>query len=113
MATCAWAYGHGHSMGMGIGHAHVHCVHMHSHIHAHLQCALCREPRPHARCRFPGRLLARSRRAAQMSACSTMSSRAKERPQMGHGTLFEPRAVEARRRSCAAVDDAIESAWAV
>ena len=25
---------------------------------------------------------------------------------MGHGTLFEPRAVEARRRSCAAVDDA-------
>ena len=32
---------------------------------------------------------------------------------MGHGTLFEPRAVEARRRSCAAVDDAIESAWPV
>ena len=32
---------------------------------------------------------------------------------MGHGTLFEPRAVEARRRSCAAVNDAIESAWKI
>jgi len=38
-----------------------------------------------------------------VSACSTMSSRAKERLQMGQGTLFELRAVEARRRStCAA-----------
>ena len=110
MCMGIWAWARAWVWGLGM---RLCSVHMHSHVHAHVQCALCREPWPHARCRFPGGLLARSRRAAQMSACSTMSSRAKERPQMGHGTLFEPRAVEARRRSCAAVDDAIESAWAV
>ena len=40
-----------------------------------------------SRCRFPGGLLARSRRVAQVSACSAMSSRANDRPQMGQGTL--------------------------
>ena len=87
-------------------HAHVHVrvgvhgrVRVYAHVHVHVHVRV----RVSSRCRFPGGLLARSRRAAQVSACSTMSSRAKERLQMGQGTLFELRAVEARRRStCAA-----------
>ena len=53
-------------------------------------------------CRSPGGLLARSRRAAQVSACSAMSSTAKARPQMGQGTLLELRPVEARPRTISA-----------
>lgn len=47
-------------------------------------------------CRSPGSLFARSRREAQVSACSAMNSMAKGRPQMGQGTPAELRAVETR-----------------